>query len=547
MHWWSKSVLLLETQSSCGIVLGCPSTPVRARTAGSVLRIEVRLNINFFIVCIGRTFAPVCTCCTLTSHAEVVITFNSNLHPVGITFSGGTSWSTSGVSETGWNDLAACCASSCARRGPDMRSRTTRFLPRKAACAAMNRPAFLASSKALRSFSFSNCLVASFLDFVVIIFVCCGDGLVPFILIVLAKRVRISIAVVFDFWIHSSPWSGKSTGYGRGVSFGIASGGGRREFAAFPLVRVDWVRVCFLSSSGLFASSPDADTFLDVFVIVPQPSQVGDRKVYKTLHASGIGNPLGIMTKESALGLIWLLLGIFSARSCKTCVSAMWTRPVSILHDYFQLGCLLQQTWQGLCVLYQALGFFFTLCNVSEGAAFKLLSADFSERLVREIPSSFDKWRRGLCCVSTIQVDDLLTPRVVFAGHSPSTRRRALPLHVQVPTIGACDMAVERQKFALFLRTIRVEHLGNKDIQKQAKKASEEACRTAILPMRGLDCGPVPSDFHGPCSPVPDLVGSERRNQDKIAGTLFDDVDIKRRSFPGRDLGKVVLDFDVMA
>ncbi|KAH0207620.1 hypothetical protein KCU99_g1, partial [Aureobasidium melanogenum] len=44
-------------------------------------RIEVRLNIDFFIVCIGRTFAPFCTCCTLTSHAEVVITFDSNLHP----------------------------------------------------------------------------------------------------------------------------------------------------------------------------------------------------------------------------------------------------------------------------------------------------------------------------------------------------------------------------------------------------------------------------------------------------------------------------------
>ncbi|KAH0207622.1 hypothetical protein KCU99_g2, partial [Aureobasidium melanogenum] len=168
----------------------------------------------------------------------------------------------------------------------------------------------------------------------------------------------------------SGPWSGKSTSCGRGVSIGCVGCGfvtiahqfiGCDWFSAFEhclrrrqkgicslslgssggssahKLRIDHGvirrRVCFLSSSGLFASSPDADTFLDVFVIVPQPSQVGDRKVYKTLHTSGIGNPLGIMTEKSALRLIWLLLRIFSARSCETCVLAMWTRPISILHD----------------------------------------------------------------------------------------------------------------------------------------------------------------------------------------------------------------------
>ncbi|KAG9680004.1 hypothetical protein KCU87_g81, partial [Aureobasidium melanogenum] len=324
----SKSVLLLE---GCLLIVRIRGTAVIGSTVQVFLRrypafailpltaiihaifvvfsrIEVRLNIDFFIVCIGRTRHHV------------------RLEPSSCWGVGGPSW------PFPWE------------RYPTLQAHSPEVL----------LVALVEHRSRIFGDSASFCTSSLHVDLVIIIFM----GWYPSSS---SSSPRGSGGVSIGAFEHCLRRRQKGI-----CSLSLGSSGGssahklRIDHGVIRRV-VESDRVCFLSSSGLFASSPDADTFLDVFVIVPQPSQVGDRKVYKTLHTSGIGNPLGIMTEKSALRLIWLLLRIFSARSCETCVLAMWTRPISILHDYFQLGCLLQQTWQGLCVLYQALGFFFTV------------------------------------------------------------------------------------------------------------------------------------------------------------------------------------------
>ncbi|KAH0238367.1 hypothetical protein KCV06_g258, partial [Aureobasidium melanogenum] len=293
---------------------------------------EFRLNIDFFIVCIGRTFAPFCTCCTLTSHAEVVITFDSNLHPVGVLgdllglFLGSDIRPYKHILRSGllckqlrktWsryakpnNALFAPQSSLRCNESTCLLGLSTEFPPCRSRHHHLRMPldfACFGGSRYIRALGAANPLVVA--------------GAYP------------SGCDWFSAFEHCLRRRQKGI-----CSLSLGSSGGssahklRIDHGVIRRV-VESDRVCFLSSSGLFASSPDADTFLDVFVIVPQPSQVGDRKVYKTLHTSGIGNPLGIMTEKSALRLIWLLLRIFSARSCETCVLAMWTRPISILHD----------------------------------------------------------------------------------------------------------------------------------------------------------------------------------------------------------------------